>query len=288
MGRMRGTACRGLFALGLAILTAQGIDAHAAEDSRGFTFRRVTAPPTGSTRLITVQIDLVQRTAPDHGLRSDPSEEVDLIGLEPLGPVDELTDGSDVDPFWANLPQERGPGRIVQAATLPAQSPGAGVSSAGMRRVGTLYGSAVANATRGKRVSPALVLAVIMVESSGRADAVSHAGAAGLMQLMPGTAARFKVRDRFDPAESIRGGVEYLEWLLDEFKGDVVLALAGYNAGENAVRRHRGVPPYPETRAYVPKVVAAWRVASELCSTIQTSASDLCEMSRHALADGRG
>ena len=104
------------------------------------------------------------------------------------------------------------------------------------------------------------------------------------MQLMPATAARFQVRDRLDPNESIRGGVEYLQWLLDEFDGDAVLALAGYNAGEGAVTRHGGVPPYAETRAYVPKVVAAWQAASRLCTTPQRSASDRCEFETYAVA----
>ena len=106
-----------------------------------------------------------------------------------------------------------------------------------------------------------LVLAVMAVESAGRADAVSRAGAAGLMQLMPATAARFGVSDRLAPAESIRGGVAYLDWLMGRFGGDPILALAAYNAGEGAVDDNGGVPPYSETRAYVPKVLAAWTVA---------------------------
>lgn len=100
-------------------------------------------------------------------------------------------------------------------------------------------------------LDPALVLAVIQVESAFRTDAVSPKEAAGLMQLIPETAERFAVRDVFDPQENIRGGMKYLRWLLAYFSGDVTLALAGYNAGEGAVDRHRGVPPYEETRAYV-------------------------------------
>ena len=102
---------------------------------------------------------------------------------------------------------------------------------------------------------------------------------------MPETATRFGVRDRFDPDQSIRGGVAYLDWLLTEFQDDAVLALAGYNAGENAVKRHGGVPPYAETRAYVPKVVAAWRAAMALCTTRQNTAADNCEFQRYALAE---
>jgi len=104
------------------------------------------------------------------------------------------------------------------------------------------------------RLDPALVLAVIAVESSFRSDAVSAKNAQGLMQLIPATAARFGVRDVFDPEENLRGGMAYLRWLLDQFAGNVQLAVAAYNAGENAVARHRGVPPYAETRAYVKKI----------------------------------
>ncbi len=100
-------------------------------------------------------------------------------------------------------------------------------------------------------VDPALVLAVIQAESAFRTDAVSPKDAAGLMQLIPDTASRFGVGDIFDPAENITGGVRYLRWLLAYFQGDVSLALAGYNAGEGAVDRYKGIPPYEETRNYV-------------------------------------
>ena len=96
-----------------------------------------------------------------------------------------------------------------------------------------------------------LVLAVIAVESAFQSNAVSPKEARGLMQLIAGTAERFDVDDVFDPADNIRGGARYLAWLLKTFDGDLSLALAGYNAGENAVRRHGGIPPYPETQEYV-------------------------------------
>lgn len=144
------------------------------------------------------------------------------------------------------------------------------------RKLADLYGRDILLATLGQEISPALVLAVIGVESSGRADAVSPAGAVGVMQLMEATASRFDVMDRADPAQSIRGGAAYLSWLLAEFKGDPLLALAAYNAGENAVKRHGGVPPYPETRGYVPKVVAAWGVARALCMTPPRHPTDGC------------
>ncbi|HYH18783.1 MAG TPA: transglycosylase SLT domain-containing protein [Azospirillum sp.] len=108
-------------------------------------------------------------------------------------------------------------------------------------------------------LDPNLVLAVIAVESAFRTDVVSHKNAMGLMQLIPETAARFGVTDPFDPQQNMRGGMMYLRWLLAYFEGDVTLALAGYNAGEGAVERYRGVPPYAETRDYVVKVHSLYK-----------------------------
>jgi hypothetical protein len=138
------------------------------------------------------------------------------------------------------------------------------------------YGRELLAATVGTQVSPAFALAVIAVESSGRHEAVSHAGAQGLMQLIPATADRFGVDDPFDPAQNIRGGVAYLDWLMEEFDRDPVLVLAAYNAGEGAVRRSGGVPDYTETRNYVPRVLAAWQVARTLCLTRPELVSDGC------------
>lgn len=105
------------------------------------------------------------------------------------------------------------------------------------------------------QLSPQLLRAVIMVESSAKHRAISKAGAMGLMQLMPATAKRFNVKDPFSPAENINAGSRYLRILLDEFKS-TRLALAAYNAGENTVRRYNGIPPYPETQRYVKKVMS--------------------------------
>ncbi len=106
------------------------------------------------------------------------------------------------------------------------------------------------------QLRPELVLAVMEAESGFNTVALSPRNAKGLMQLIPETAARFNVRNAYDPAQNIRGGMAYLRWLLAYFEGDVRLALAAYNAGEGAVERYRGVPPYLETRAYVLKIIA--------------------------------
>lgn len=107
-------------------------------------------------------------------------------------------------------------------------------------------------------IDPGLVLAVIAVESGFNTQAVSSKNAQGLMQLIPATAERFQVKDVFDPEENIRGGMAYLRWLLAFFKGDVALVAAAYNAGEGAVEKYRGIPPYPETVKYVDKVMSRY------------------------------
>ncbi len=100
----------------------------------------------------------------------------------------------------------------------------------------------------------ALVIAVILAESDFVADAISPKNAIGLMQLMPETAARFGVRDPFDPLQNLNGGMAYLHFLSDRYNGNLDLTLAAYNAGEGAVDQYRGIPPFAETRDYVARV----------------------------------
>ena len=107
------------------------------------------------------------------------------------------------------------------------------------------------------RLEPLLVLSIMAIESNFDPLALSPKGAQGLMQLIPGTAQRFRVRDATDPVQNIHGGMAYLRWLLAYFEGDVALAAAAYNAGERAVERYQGVPPYAETRAYVRRLMTA-------------------------------
>lgn len=116
--------------------------------------------------------------------------------------------------------------------------------------------SGLANATAAAQgVDPALVRSIIAAESGGNAKAFSNKGAAGLMQLMPATADRFGVVNRFDPAQNIMGGTKYLRYLLNRYHGDEAKAIAAYNAGEGNVDKYGGVPPFAETRAYTDKVL---------------------------------
>ncbi len=127
------------------------------------------------------------------------------------------------------------------------------------RAAATPFDAIIEAESRVQGVDASLVKSVALVESNFNPRAVSRKGARGIMQLMPEAARRFGVTDRFDAEQSIRGGVRYLAALLATFKGDVSLALAGYNAGENAVARYAGIPPYAETQEYVRRVLVAHR-----------------------------
>ena len=117
------------------------------------------------------------------------------------------------------------------------------------------YVEIVDEMARAYRVDAELIHALIRTESNYNASAVSHKGAVGLMQLMPATARRYGVVDARDAAQNVRGGVQHLRDLLDAFHHNLTLTLAAYNAGEGAVARHGGVPPYAETTAYVARVL---------------------------------
>ncbi|MEM6757937.1 MAG: lytic transglycosylase domain-containing protein [Pseudomonadota bacterium] len=238
---------------------------------KDFSAKRVKPPAPGTKKRITVQIEpTTEKVAPNDA---------------PPAARDETRPASRYAWFWSQVSPDMdgaGAGRLIPAmrALADARPPLPAPRLQQMQAAATAYGSDILRATIGTEVSPALVLAVMMVESSGRLDAVSTAGAQGLMQLMPDTASRFGVADSFASAENIAGGVRYLDWLMDTFDRDPLLVLAGYNAGEGAVRSHGGVPPFAETRDYVPKVLAAYQVARALCVTPPELASDGCVFAR--------
>lgn len=122
------------------------------------------------------------------------------------------------------------------------------------------YDELIKEMAKAYKLDPALVKAVVHVESAFRERARSHAGAMGLMQLMPATAERFGVRDAYRPSDNVMGGVRYLRWLFNHFDGNLNFVLAGYNAGENAVKRYGGIPPYRETQQYVQRVRSMMRL----------------------------
>ena len=254
---------------------AEDAPAIGAAGQRDFSFRRVQVAPAQSGPRITVQID--------------PAEQARLLAVAPkVAPVivprapGGQAPASGYAWFWDTVSPklEDKPGRFLSAvAALNSPVEGRSVRAPRMQflqDIASAHGAHILRASVGTNVSPALALAVIAVESAGRVEAVSSAGAQGLMQLIPATAERFGVTNAFDTAQNIRGGIQYLDWLLTHFDNDVVLALAGYNAGEGAVRRNDGVPPFTETRDYVPKVLAAWLVARGLCATVPELPTDGC------------
>ncbi|MDX2483393.1 MAG: lytic transglycosylase domain-containing protein [Pseudodonghicola sp.] len=243
-----------------------------------FQARRIKPPAPGTARRINVQID------PEEQLRraAVPQKEgtAAAAGADAdVAPTAKTSLGR-YDWFWEGVSpdlDQSSPARLQDALQLlsGAQKVAAPRLQA-LQEIARARGIPILTATVGTQVSPALVLAVISVESAGKPDAVSGAGAQGLMQLMPDTAARFGVSDSLVPEDNIAGGVKYLDWLMKKFDNDPILVLAGYNAGAGAVRDHAGVPPFAETRDYVPKVLAAFQVARGLCLTPPELISDGC------------
>ncbi len=278
-------------ALALCACVAAGFPAFAepaAPTYPDFTFRAVPAPPPGQLPKTLVQID-PEAQAAYIAARPNAKPRARSVGAEAesAGEAGEAATAAATtvaangwEWFWNGVAPEAsaaGPAnvaRAIRALDVRRDLPEPRLQA--LKLIADAYGRDILGATVGTKVSPALVLALISVESSGMAKAESHKGAQGLMQLIPATAERFGVEDATDPKQNIKGGVAYLDWLLKKFDSDPILALAGYNAGEGAVAKHGGVPPFAETRAYVPKVLAAWRVARGLCVTWPELISDGC------------
>jgi soluble lytic murein transglycosylase-like protein len=152
--------------------------------------------------------------------------------------------------YFTNIPAAypRAPAPPSRPSTLPLTANAVHHSTLGL--VHTL--------ARQYDIEPRLIQAIITVESNFNPQAVSRAGAQGLMQLMPDTAARYQVHDPLNPRANIEGGIRYLKDLLRLFPGNLQLVLAAYNAGEQADYQHAGIPPYPETRRYVERVLSLY------------------------------
>jgi soluble lytic murein transglycosylase-like protein len=164
-----------------------------------------------------------------------------------------FVDGGRVSVIYSDTPPADGRYTLFKKGLSEEQSGGAALPS-------TKFSGQVLAAARETKVDAALIHAVIAVESGYNPSARSSAGAVGLMQLMPGTARHYGVKNRLDPAQSIRGGARYLRDLKILFDDDLALVLAAYNAGEDAVMKYgRRIPPFRETAAYVPKVLSYYR-----------------------------
>jgi len=221
----------------------------------GFSFRRVTPPPPGARKRIILQGQKLEMSSHsmEPGFWSRPEARPAVTRARPLLPA--LAAAAD----WG-----RAGGRRAESDRETA------------RAIMRAHGPAMLEAARGSGLSLSLLLAVAIAESGGDSRAVSPKGARGLMQLMPATAAELGVRDAFSPAQAAPGAARHLSALLRRFDEDPLAALAAYNAGAGAVERGRAVPAWPETRSYVPRVLAAAAALQELCLTPPASFREPC------------
>lgn len=161
--------------------------------------------------------------------------------------------------------------RSHQKRTRPSVGNSKGITITQARRLASVA-PYIREAAKTYNVPVELICGVILQESGGNTKAKSHCGAQGLMQLMPGTARRFGVTNSYDPRQNIHGGTKYLRFLMDKFKGNIELTLAGYNAGEHNVAKHGNkVPPFAETRAYIPNVLGYTQSLIDILSTMTNS-----------------
>ena len=188
--------------------------------------------------------DWIYLRLPGGGVVATEASRVARVHLTPLAPEAPMVADPTTDPGLSEGPAA--PLEPPLGGTLPA------AAIADSPSVDALIQSAAAMYDLDEK----LVRAVVRAESGFNPRAVSRVGAQGLMQLMPATAAAMEVRDPFDPADNLAGGVRYLKWMMLRFEGRLELALAAYNAGPAAVERHGGIPPFAETRAYVERVLA--------------------------------
>ena len=234
----------GLLAFSMLCGAVQAEDKPTPAPFADFSAKRVKPPKPGQKR-ITVQI--APRANP--AVPPPPVKAPQAVAAAAAVP-EGLPPAAQYGWFWSTVSPElsdTGPGRLQPALTALANGPGGARVAAPrlqlLQEIAATHGRTLLMETAGTRVSPALALAVIAVESSGRVDAVSGAGAQGLMQLMPDTATRFGVSNSLDAVQNIKGGVASPDFRMEKVDADPNLVLAGYNAGENAIGKNSGVPP---------------------------------------------
>ena len=257
----------------VAALLLGGVPGY-AQAQGDFTFKRLKPPSGQQDGLLNIQVEPKPEIRPVLERRIDP--ETDLAIADPAT-------SSEAGWFWRKISpgiQDTSALRLEAALQHMEQNPDKlaefGENRAQVEALVNRFGVDILTASIDTQVSPALILAVIMVESGGNPQAGGPTGPAGLMQIRPLIANQFEIEDVMDPVKNIAGGAKYIEWLLNRFDGDPILALAAYNTAEQIVRSNKGVPDYPETRIYVPKVVAAWRITREFCMTPPVRATDGC------------
>ena len=248
-----------LFLLCLCLFSVGGFAAEVAELRNGYTIQhRSREVRAGTVRLYTDDakksfIDLPAEEIRGYSIQPDP---------EPA--TSAPTPPANVAPAITAQPQPP----AAQAATSTAAPP-ALRAQASQKNTDQI----VREASKLQGVDSDFIHSVIQQESSGNPRAVSPAGARGLMQLMPGTAAQLGVSDSFSPEQNVHGGARYLRELLERYHGDAVKALAAYNAGPGAVDRYRGVPPYRETRLYVQRIVRQYNRKKQSVEGAQATAT---------------
>lgn len=278
------SALRAAAPLGATPLAAPVAPASSSSDVVGVAMRQVGTPyvfggsaPGGFDCSGLVQWSYKQlgvdlpRTAAEQGrtgtaVSPADAQPGDLVYFDKAGPVDHIGIYAG-NGTWVVAPHTGAQVRVekvdlstatsIRRITAPAAAP-VGDWAAALPAAAQPFAGAIAQAAADEGVDPALLSSVAWTESGFRADARSGAGALGLMQLMPDTAAGLGV-DPLDPQQALVGGARYLRTQLDRFGGRADLALAAYNAGPTAVRNHGGVPPYPETQAYVSRVLDRYR-----------------------------
>ena len=197
---------------------------------------------------------LTKINAPGWNLSRQVASAVCLLSLAVCPPTISGEIVSFTEPDGRRIFSNTGAISISSAGPPPAPEPGTRPRIRGKGRPPVGIGRLIDRIARKHGMDPELVKAVAKVESNYNPTAISPKGALGVMQLLPATAQRFGVADAYNPAQNIEGGIRYLKFLRDQFPGNLSLVLAAYNAGENAVRKHGGIPPYRETRDYVHKI----------------------------------